>query len=100
MAHVCVGSWPSISSVTTSDPVSTYAIALCVKVNCLVVPGRISSGLIAGGSYADRGEPIGGDGFQQTFAVNVQGIANAAAPVFAAMKTRGKGQIAIMASTP
>ncbi len=54
--------------------------------------------LNAGGSYAERGEPIGGPGFQRTFAVNVQGIANAAGPVFAAMKARGKGQIAVMAS--
>jgi NADP-dependent 3-hydroxy acid dehydrogenase YdfG len=54
--------------------------------------------LNAGGSFADSHEDFGGDGFQQTFALNVQGVANSVNPVLIAMRARKRGQIAIVGS--
>lgn len=52
----------------------------------------------AGGAWRDAREEFGGEGFQRTFAVNVQGVANGVNPAFAAMRARGAGQIAIVGS--
>ncbi len=52
----------------------------------------------AGGRFDDPTEDFGGPGFQATFALNVQGVANAINPVFSAMRARGRGQIAIVGS--
>jgi NAD(P)-dependent dehydrogenase (short-subunit alcohol dehydrogenase family) len=54
--------------------------------------------LNAGGSFADAPEDFGGEGFQRTFALNVQGVANCVNPVFGAMRSRKMGQIAIVGS--
>jgi len=54
--------------------------------------------LNAGGAYRDSPGDFGGDAFQRTFALNVQGVANAVNPVFNAMRARGQGQIAIVGS--
>ena len=54
--------------------------------------------LNAGGSFADAPGDFGGEGFQRTFALNVQGVANSLNPVFNAMRARRRGQIAIVGS--
>ncbi len=54
--------------------------------------------LNAGGSYPDAPGDFGGEGFQRTFALNVQGVANSLNPVFNAMRERRRGQIAIVGS--
>ena len=54
--------------------------------------------LNAGGGWRDKAGDFGGEAFQRTFAVNVQGLVNSANPVFNAMQARGKGQIAIVGS--
>ena len=54
--------------------------------------------LNAGGSFADAPDDFGGEGFQRTFALNVQGVANCVNPVFGAMRSRKMGQIAIVGS--
>jgi NAD(P)-dependent dehydrogenase (short-subunit alcohol dehydrogenase family) len=54
--------------------------------------------LNAGGAWRDPVDDFGGEGFQRTFAVNVQGVANCANPALAAMRGRGAGQIAIVGS--
>ena len=54
--------------------------------------------LNAGGSFADAPGDFGGPGFQRTFELNVQGVANSVNPVFNAMRARGAGQIAIVSS--
>ena len=54
--------------------------------------------LNAGGSFADASDDFGGEGFQRTFALNVQGVANCVNPVFNAMRARRQGQIAIVGS--
>ncbi len=54
--------------------------------------------LNAGGAWRDPPEEFGGAGFQRTFAVNVQGVANCARPALTAMRARGRGQIAVVGS--
>ena len=54
--------------------------------------------LAAGGAYRDSPGDFGGEAFQRTFALNVQGVANAVNPAFNAMRGRGRGQIAIIGS--
>jgi len=54
--------------------------------------------LNAGGAARDPFEDFGGPGFQQTFALNVQGVANSLHPLLPAMRARGRGQIAIVGS--
>ena len=54
--------------------------------------------LNAGGTTYDRCDDFGGPGFQATFALNVQGVANCVNPVFNAMRERRRGQIAIVGS--
>jgi NAD(P)-dependent dehydrogenase (short-subunit alcohol dehydrogenase family) len=54
--------------------------------------------LAAGGAYRDAPGDFGGEAFQRTFALNVQGVANAVNPAFNAMRARGRGQIAIIGS--
>lgn len=54
--------------------------------------------LNAGGGWRDKPGDFGGEGFQRTFAVNVQGVANSVNPVLNAMQARGRGQIAIVGS--
>jgi NAD(P)-dependent dehydrogenase (short-subunit alcohol dehydrogenase family) len=54
--------------------------------------------LNAGGGWRDKPGDFGGEKFQRTFAVNVQGVANSANPVLNAMQARGRGQIAIVGS--
>jgi NAD(P)-dependent dehydrogenase (short-subunit alcohol dehydrogenase family) len=54
--------------------------------------------LNAGGAWRDAADDFGGAAFQRTFAVNVQGVANAVQPTLAAMRARGRGQIAIVGS--
>jgi short-subunit dehydrogenase len=54
--------------------------------------------LAAGGAYRDAADDFGGEAFQRTFALNVQGVANAVNPAFNAMRARGRGQIAIVGS--
>jgi NAD(P)-dependent dehydrogenase (short-subunit alcohol dehydrogenase family) len=54
--------------------------------------------LNAGGSFRDAAGDFGGEGFARTFALNVQGVANGANPVFNAMRARKRGQIAITGS--
>jgi short-subunit dehydrogenase len=54
--------------------------------------------LNAGTSARDPFEDFGGQGFQQTFALNVQGVANSLHPLLPAMRTRKRGQIAIVGS--
>jgi len=54
--------------------------------------------LNAGGAARDPFEDFGGPGFQQTFALNVQGVANCLHPLLPAMRARGRGQIAIVGS--
>ncbi len=54
--------------------------------------------LNAGGAYRDPPGDFGGEAFQRTFALNVQGVANAVNPALNAMRTRGRGQIAIVGS--
>ena len=54
--------------------------------------------LNAGGHTRDKLDDFGGPGFQATFALNVQGVANGINPVFAAMRARKCGQIAIVGS--
>jgi NAD(P)-dependent dehydrogenase (short-subunit alcohol dehydrogenase family) len=52
----------------------------------------------AGGYFPDADGDLGGDGFVQTFALNVQGVANCVNPAFNAMRARRRGQIAVVAS--
>ena len=54
--------------------------------------------LNAGGAFRDAAADFGGEGFARTFALNVQGVANAHNPVFNAMRARKRGQIAITGS--
>ena len=54
--------------------------------------------LNAGGGFRDAAGDFGGEGFARTFALNVQGVANAYNPVFNAMRARKRGQIAITGS--
>ena len=54
--------------------------------------------LNAGGGWRDKPGDFGGEAFQRTFAVNVQGVANSANPVLNAMLARGRGQIAVVGS--
>ena len=54
--------------------------------------------LNAGGAFRDAAGDFGGEGFARTFALNVQGVANAYNPVFNAMRARKCGQIAITGS--
>lgn len=54
--------------------------------------------LNAGGATRDPFEDFGGQGFQQTFALNVQGVANSLHPLLPAMRARKGGQIAIVGS--
>ncbi len=54
--------------------------------------------LNAGGGWRDKAGDFGGQAFQRTFAVNVQGVANSANPALNAMQARGAGQIAIVGS--
>jgi NAD(P)-dependent dehydrogenase (short-subunit alcohol dehydrogenase family) len=54
--------------------------------------------LAAGGAYRDAAGDFGGEAFQRTFALNVQGVANAVNPAFNAMRARKRGQIAIVGS--
>jgi NAD(P)-dependent dehydrogenase (short-subunit alcohol dehydrogenase family) len=54
--------------------------------------------LNAGGAFRDPPEDFGGEGFQRTFALNVQGVANGVKPALNAMRARGAGQIAIVGS--
>jgi NAD(P)-dependent dehydrogenase (short-subunit alcohol dehydrogenase family) len=54
--------------------------------------------LNAGGSFQDASGDFGGEGFARTFALNVQGVANGINPVFNAMRSRRRGQIAITGS--
>ncbi len=54
--------------------------------------------LNAGGAWRDPQSEFGGEGFQRTFAVNVQGVANGVHPAFNAMRARGAGQIAVVGS--
>ena len=56
--------------------------------------------LNAGGSFADAAGDFGGEGFRQTFELNVFGVVNGLNPVMRAMKPRGKGQIAINGRSP
>lgn len=52
----------------------------------------------AGGGWRDKAGDFGGEAFQRTFAVNVQGLANSVNPALNAMRARGRGQIAIVGS--
>ena len=54
--------------------------------------------LNAGVSQRDPLDDYGGAAFQRTFAVNVQGLANAVNPAFNAMRARRRGQIALVGS--
>jgi len=54
--------------------------------------------LNAGGGWRDDAEDFGGENFQRTFSVNVQGVANTVCPALNAMRARGRGQIAIVGS--
>lgn len=54
--------------------------------------------LNAGGAYRDPPHDFGGEAFQRTFLLNVQGVANAVNPVLNAMRLRGRGQIGIVGS--
>ena len=54
--------------------------------------------LNAGGNFADAPGDFGGDGFAKTIELNLQGAVNALNPVFNAMRSRRRGQIAIMGS--
>ncbi len=54
--------------------------------------------LNAGGGWRDDPDDFGGDNFQRTFAVNVQGVANTAGPALNAMRARKRGQIAMVGS--
>ena len=54
--------------------------------------------LNAGGAWRDKADDFGGEAFQRTFAVNVQGVANCANPALNAMGARGRGHIAIVGS--
>lgn len=54
--------------------------------------------LNAGGGWRDDADDFGGDNFQRTFAVNVQGVANTVCPALNAMRARRQGQIAIVGS--
>ena len=54
--------------------------------------------LNAGGGWRDKAGDFGGEAFQRTFAVNVQGVANCVNPALNAMRARGRGQIALLGS--
>ena len=54
--------------------------------------------LNAGGGWRDKAGDFGGEAFQRTFSVNVQGVANSANPVLNAMLARKRGQIAVVGS--
>ena len=52
----------------------------------------------AGGAFRDSFAQFGGEGFQRTLALNVQGVANGLNPVLTPMRERKRGQIAIVGS--
>ena len=54
--------------------------------------------LNAGGAWRDPADDFGGEAFQRTFAVNVQGVANCANPALNVMRGRRRGQIALVGS--
>ncbi|MBV1703543.1 MAG: SDR family NAD(P)-dependent oxidoreductase [Hyphomicrobiales bacterium] len=54
--------------------------------------------LNAGGVFADEPASLGGQGTRRTLALNLDGTLNAFEPAARAMSTRGRGQIAIVAS--
>jgi NAD(P)-dependent dehydrogenase (short-subunit alcohol dehydrogenase family) len=54
--------------------------------------------LNAGGAFKDSFDQFGGEGFQRTFALNVQGVANGVHPLLPPMRERRRGQIAIVGS--
>ena len=54
--------------------------------------------LNAGGNFPDAPGDFGGEGFAKTIELNLQGTANALNPVFNAMRSRKRGQIAIVGS--
>ena len=65
----------------------------------LEAEGPVALALLnAGGAWRDSADDFGGEGFQRTFAVNVQGLANCAHPALGAMRARRRGQIAIVGS--
>jgi NAD(P)-dependent dehydrogenase (short-subunit alcohol dehydrogenase family) len=77
----------------------TDRVAMAAAVAEIEARGPIALAFLnAGGSIADADGDFGGAGFRQTFELNVFGIVNGLNPVMQAMKKRGKGQIAIMAS--
>ncbi len=54
--------------------------------------------LNVGTFFPDSDADFGGDGFRKTFATNVEGTINLIGPLVRAMKTRGRGQIAVNGS--
>jgi NAD(P)-dependent dehydrogenase (short-subunit alcohol dehydrogenase family) len=61
--------------------------------------GAIALAFLNVGTYfPDSDDDLGGDGFRKTFAVNLDGTVNLIGPLVRAMKTRGRGQIAVNAS--
>ena len=54
--------------------------------------------LNAGGAWRDKPGDFGGEAFQRTFAVNVQGVANGVNPALEAMRARRRGQIVVVGS--
>lgn len=54
--------------------------------------------LNVGTFFPDSGDEVGGDGFRRTFGVNLEGTLNVLGPLVGAMRTRGRGQIAVNAS--
>jgi NAD(P)-dependent dehydrogenase (short-subunit alcohol dehydrogenase family) len=74
-------------------------VAMAAAVAEIEARGPIALAFLnAGGSFWDSAGDFGGAAFRQTFELNVFGIVNGLNPVMQAMKQRGKGQIAIMAS--
>ena len=61
--------------------------------------GPVALAFLNVGTYTpDDAGSFGGDGFRQTFDINVGGTINCLGPLLAAMRARGRGQIAINAS--
>ncbi|MDO9440929.1 MAG: SDR family NAD(P)-dependent oxidoreductase [Beijerinckiaceae bacterium] len=54
--------------------------------------------LNVGTFFPDSEKDFGGDGFRMTFATNVEGTINLMGPLIRAMRSRGRGQIAVNAS--
>ena len=54
--------------------------------------------LNVGTFFPDSEEDFGGDGFRKTFVVNVEGTINLIGPLVRAMKSHGRGQIAVNSS--